>query len=66
METQHLEITLDENYPYVITVASAIAFHCVIVGFWAGSRRRTIFNSEFMQKNFESDHLKYLKAHAPK
>ena len=65
-ESTQLQITLDEQYPYVIAVACAIAFHCVMVGFWAGARRRTIFNSDFMKKHFEADHLKYLKAHAPK
>ena len=65
-ESRQLEITLDEHYPYVIAVACTIAFHCVLVGFWAGGRRRTIFNSDFMKKHFEADHLKNLKAHAPK
>ena len=64
--TPQLQITLDEQYPYVIAVACAIAFHCTMVGFWAGARRGKLFNSDFMKQHFEADHLKYLKAHAPK
>ena len=54
----HLKITLPEEYPYVLAIACAIAFHCVLVGFAAGGRRRTLFNEDFMKKHFEHDHLK--------
>ena len=47
--TPQLQITLDEQYPYVIAVACAIAFHCTMVGFWAGARRSKLFNSDFMK-----------------
>lgn len=62
----HIQITLPEQYPYVLGIACAITFHCLIVGFGAGSMRRTKFSSEFMEKNFGNLHLKEMKEKIPR
>jgi hypothetical protein len=61
----HIQITLPDQYPYVLAVTCAITFHCLIVGFGAGSKRRTLFNSEFMNKHFENQHQKEMKEKIP-
>lgn len=61
-----MEFTLTPDYLRVIAIAASISFHCVMLGFGAGSRRRTIFSDQFMKTNFEKDHLKYVKQPVPK
>ena len=56
-----MEFNLTSEYIKVIALAALISFHCVLLGFGAGFRRRTIFSENFMKTHFEKDHLKYVK-----
>ena len=66
MTNNYITLSLPQHYYYVLALACLISFHCFIQGFAAGYNRRSIFNDDFMKKNFEKDHLKYLKANLPK
>ena len=66
MANEMIALTLPQEYPYVVSMACLISFNCLMVGFGAGARRRTIFNPEFMSKHFEKDHTKYVKQPLPK
>ncbi len=49
-------LSIEEDYRYVLLVASILAFHLIITGFIAGSKRSKVFNKEFMKKEFETEH----------
>ena len=53
-----MHIGLPELYPWVLFVAGLIAFECLIIGFWSGCHRPTLFSKEFMVKNFGAVHKK--------
>ena len=62
----HIAISLPEHYSYVLAVVSAIAFHCLLVGFGAGAKRRSLFYKELMTEHFEKQHNKECKQAYPK
>ena len=65
MSATHIAISLPEEYPYIMGVVTAIAFHCMFIGFSiGGARRKTLFNKEFMAQ-FEVEHNRELKQNIP-
>ena len=57
----YIKVEIPDLYPYVLLVTGAIAFECLIFGFIAGSKRRTIFAKEFMEQ-FNEAHQQELKS----
>lgn len=52
-----LDIQLNDEYAWVLLVASVVGFHYMLTGYIAGGGTRgRIFNKAFMQTNFEKDH----------
>ena len=52
-------LQLEDDYRWVLFVASLIGFHCTITGFFAGSRRKHVFSEAFMEKNFKAEHERF-------
>ena len=49
-------ITIDGIlYPYVAFIAAIASFECLLIGFFAGGKRGSLFNAEFMQQ-FSKEH----------
>ena len=48
--SNYIAVEVPALYPYVLLMTGATNFLCLIVGFCAGGKRRTIFNREFMQQ----------------
>ena len=62
----YMAVTLPELYPWVMLVAGAISFECLIIGFLAGGLRRKIFTEEFLETNFGETHKKEIGSLPPK
>ena len=59
---------IPDLYPYVLLMTGATNFLCLIVGFMAGSKRRTIFDREFMKqfdKNLQGEEFTTAGAEVP-
>ena len=40
----YIKVEVPDLYPYVLLMTGLTAFECLIVGFIAGSKRRTVFD----------------------
>ena len=56
MSLEHIQITLPQEYPYVILAAATISFQCLLIGFGAGGKRRTLFDHEKIKAKFGEEH----------
>ena len=54
-----VNITIEDDYRYVLLTATVIALHVFITGFIAGGSRGKIFNQKFMEENFKEEHEKF-------
>ena len=54
----YMHVGLPELYPWVLFTAGLISFEVLLIGFWSGCHRPTLFNKEFMTKNFGDAHKK--------
>ena len=66
MSLDYIAVQLPELYPYVMLAAGGISFQCLLVGFGAGGKRKTIFGTEAMKEKFNEEHQKHFKADVPK
>ena len=48
--SQYITVAVPDLYPYVLLMTGVTNLWCLIVGCMAGSKRRTIFDREFMKK----------------
>ena len=50
---EYIRLSLPEEYPWVMLVASVVAFEALLVGFLGPGRLRSeIFSKQFMEENF--------------
>ena len=66
MSQGYIQVDLPELYPYVMLEAGAIAFQCLLIGFGAGGKRRTIFKHDKIKEKFGEEHQKHFKTEPPK
>lgn len=59
-----ISLTLRPEYKYVAGLACLISVYCVVIGFCAGARRRSLFSDQFMKMHFGDEHTKYCKGAA--
>lgn len=61
-----VNITLPDNYGYVMMTSVGIAFECYMTSFIvAGRTRMKIFNSKFLKDNFEEEHKRHFDTPLP-
>ena len=56
-----MRVEVPKLYPVVLLMAGIISFQCVIIGFSAGAKRKTIFDKEKIMAKFGEEHKKYFK-----
>ena len=52
----HIRVTIPELYPYVMLSAGLISFQCLLIGFGAGGKRKTVFDHTRIQEKFGEEH----------
>lgn len=59
-------LLLPSSYPYVLLSATLIGAQCYMTGFVVPqSKRKKLFNEEFLQKNFGDEHKKEFGTKVP-
>ena len=61
-----MQITLPELFPWVVLTTGAISFQCLVVGFLAGGKRSKLFDHDKIKDAYGEEHQKIFKKDPPK
>ena len=53
MSLDYIRFTLPELYPYVMLTAGLISFQCLLIGFGAGAKRKTVFDADKLKEKLK-------------
>ena len=66
MSLDFIRVEVPELYPYVLLAAGTISFQCLLIGFGAGGKRKTIFDHDKIKAKYGEEHQKNFKCDPPK